>query len=65
LQHPLIIIPKENKEEYIIALKVGQKHKNTEVLTSFFYRTGIARMENELKNIQDTIPNTVGKKERG
>ena len=65
LQHPLIIIPKENKEEYINALKAGQKHKNTEVITSFFYKTGIARMENELKSIQDDIPHTVGKKGKG
>ena len=65
LQHPLIIITKENKEDYINSLKACHKHKDTEIITSFFFKMSISRMNDELQNIQNKIPNTASKKGKG
>ena len=65
LQHPLIIITKECKEDYINSLKACHKHKDTEIITTFFFKMSISRMEDELQNIQNKIPNTATKKGKG
>ena len=65
LQHPLIIITKENKEEYINSLKASHKHKNTDIITSFFFNMSISRMNDELLSMQNKIPNTAIKKGKG
>jgi Fic family protein len=62
LKHPLIIIIKENKEDYINSLKASHKHKNTDIITSFFLKTSISRMDDELLSMQNKIPNTAIKK---
>jgi Fic family protein len=65
LQHPLIIITKADREEYINSLKACHKHKDTEIITSFFFKMSISRIEDELQNIQNKIPNTDTKKGKG
>ena len=46
--HPIVIIPREEKEEYIRALKLFHKD-SIEYLVTFFYKTAIRRMQGELK----------------
>ncbi|MBR6032729.1 MAG: Fic family protein [Bacteroidaceae bacterium] len=46
--HPIVIIPREEKEEYISALKLFHSD-SIEYLVAFFYKTAIRRMQNELK----------------
>lgn len=58
-KQPLIIITKEKKEEYIAALKASHKHKDTSIITSFFFDTSISRMESELEQLQSAIPHTL------
>jgi len=65
LPHPLIIITKEKKEDYINSLKASHKHKNTDIITSFFFKMSISRMNDELLSMQNKIPNTVIKKGGG
>ena len=65
LQHPLIIITKESKEDYINSLKASHKHKNADIITSFFFKMSISRMNDELLSMQNKIPNTEIKKGKG
>lgn len=46
--HPIVIIPREEKEEYIRALKMFHSD-SIEYLVAFFYKTSIRRMQNEMK----------------
>lgn len=46
--HPIVIIPREEKEEYIRALKMFHSD-SIEYLVAFFYKTAIRRMQNEIK----------------
>ena len=46
--HPIVIIPREAKDDYIRALKLFHSD-SIEYLVAFFYKTAIRRMQNELK----------------
>lgn len=46
---PLVIIETGQKAEYINALKVSHKHNDLNVMSSFFIRTSINRMKNEMQ----------------
>lgn len=47
-KHPHIIILKEDRQEYIDALKASEKHNNMLAIVNFFYDTSIKRMQNEI-----------------
>lgn len=64
-EHPLIIITKEQKKEYINALKQTQKHNDMDIISSFFLNTSIIRMNYELKQNKAEIANTQYKKNQG
>ncbi|MDR0794316.1 MAG: Fic family protein [Chitinophagaceae bacterium] len=55
---PLIIIPGDKKNEYIEALKASNKHQDATPICCFFMETSINRMENELQQLNNNIPNT-------
>ena len=66
LGHPIIIIEREKKAEYITALKSYKKENSTEFIEDFFFNTAIARMEreiNEKKNLTKNFLEGFGKKE--
>lgn len=46
--HPLLIVPREAKDEYIRALKLFHKD-SAEYLVTFFYQTAMRRMRGEMK----------------
>ena len=46
--HPIVIIPREAKDEYIRALKLFHSD-SIEYLVAFFYQTAIRRMQSELR----------------
>lgn len=56
--HPIVIIPREAKEEYIRALKMFHSD-SIEYLVSFFYKTAIRRMQTELKQKRSNSANTM------
>lgn len=64
-EQPLIIITKSEKETYIDALKASHKHKDTSIITSFFFDTSIDRMTNELQQLKSEIPQTKTVKGKG
>jgi Fic family protein len=47
-KHPHIIILKEDRQEYIDALKASEKHNNMLAIVNFFYDTSIKRMQKEI-----------------
>ena len=47
-KHPHIIILKEDRQEYIDALKASEKHNNMLAIINFFYDTSIKRMQKEI-----------------
>ncbi|MCC6286530.1 MAG: Fic family protein [Chitinophagaceae bacterium] len=46
---PLVIIEASRKAEYIDVLKFSHKHNNLELISSFFIKTSINRMKNEIQ----------------
>ena len=56
--HPIVIIPREAKEEYIRALKLFHSD-SIEFLVTFFYKTAIRRMQNELKQKRSNSSGTM------
>ena len=46
---PIVIIPREKREEYINALKYIKKEATDEFLVDFFFKTAIERMQQEIK----------------
>lgn len=46
---PLIIIEAKQKPEYIDALKFSHKHNDLNVIASFFIKTSINRMKQEMQ----------------
>lgn len=46
---PIVIIPREKREEYINALKYIKKEGTAEFLVDFFFKTAIERMQQEIK----------------
>lgn len=69
--HPLVIIKKEDKEQYIQALKTTKKHQDMDVITDFFCTVSIKRMRDEIlqqKNIvedQSSVQDLGQKNKRG
>ena len=49
LNHPLLIIPSEARQEYISALRMIRTEATDEHLIRFFFKMAIQRMEEELK----------------
>lgn len=49
LGHPLLIIPAENRQEYISALRMIRTEATDEHLILFFFKMATERMRNELK----------------
>ena len=47
-KHPHIIILKEDRQEYIDALKASEKDNNMLAIVNFFYDTSIKRMQKEI-----------------
>ncbi len=47
--HPLLIIPSENRKEYIAALRMIRTEATDEYLIRFFFKMATRRMEEELK----------------
>lgn len=56
--HPIVIIPREEKEEYIRALKMFHSD-SIEYLVAFFYKTAIRRMQNEMKQKNSNSAHTM------
>lgn len=46
--HPIVIITKEKKEEYINALRYIRTERTDEHLISFFFQTAMERMQQEI-----------------
>ncbi len=63
--HPLVIITKDKKEEYIDALKLTQKHNDMDIISHFFFKTSILRMKDEIKQMEAKILDTNQDKGRG
>lgn len=47
--HPMVIIPNEQKSEYILALQMYKKEHTVEYIEHFFLQTAISRMEHEME----------------
>ena len=47
--HPIVIITQESKSEYINALRFIRTERTDEYLVSFFFKTAINRMRNEME----------------
>ena len=47
--HPLLIIPSENRKEYIAALRMIRTEATDEHLIRFFFKMATRRMDEELK----------------
>lgn len=57
-EQPMLIIPREQREEYIAALKQIKKEHTDEYLIDFFFQTSMARMNQEIaekKNLTDNF----------
>ena len=52
--HPLLIIPSENRKEYIAALRMIRTEATDEHLIRFFFKMATRRMEEELKQKEAT-----------
>ncbi|MGY3055691.1 Fic family protein [Pedobacter sp. UYEF25] len=55
--HPNIIIEAREKQQYINALKITEKHKDLDVMTIFFAKTCVDRMKTEISQKQDLTQN--------
>ena len=55
--HPIIIIEREKKAEYITALKSYKKENSTEFIEEFFFNTAISRMEREMNEKKNLTKN--------
>lgn len=56
-EQPLLIIPRENREKYITALKYIRKENTDEFLVEFFFDTSIARMHEEISEKKNLTEN--------
>lgn len=54
---PMLIIPKEKREQYITALKYIKKERTDEYLIDFFFRTAIDRMKQEIAEKKNLTKN--------
>ena len=55
--HPIIIIEREKKNEYLQALKAYKKENSTEFIEYFFLNTAISRMEREMEEKKNLTKN--------
>lgn len=55
---PILIIPREQREEYISALKYIKKEHSDEFLVQFFFQTAIRRMNDEIQEKSNLTENT-------
>jgi Fic family protein len=55
--HPIIIIEREKKSEYITTLKAYKKENSTEFIEDFFLNTAISRMEREINEKKNLTKN--------
>ena len=56
-RHPIIIIEREKKAEYITALKYYKKENTTEFIEDFFLNSAISRMEKEIEEKKNLTRN--------
>ena len=57
LNHPIIIIEREKKSEYLQALKAYKKENSTQFIEDFFLNTAISRMEKEMEEKKNLTKN--------
>lgn len=58
-EQPILIIPREKREEYISALKFIRKEATDEYLIDFFFKTAINRMESEIQDKNNMTHNFI------
>ena len=56
-RHPIIIIERDKKAEYITALKYYKKEHTTEFIEDFFFNSAISRMEKEIEEKKNLTRN--------
>lgn len=64
-KHPNIIIEAKDKTAYIEALKASHKHRDLDIITSFFASTAINRMKQELADKKNLTQNFIMNFEAG
>ena len=57
--HPMLIIPKDKREEYITALKYIKKEHTDEYLIDFFFQTSMRRMVQEIDEKKNLTNNFI------
>ena len=57
LNHPIIIIEREKKSEYLQVLKAYKKENSTEFIEDFFFHSAISRMETEMEEKKNLTKN--------
>lgn len=58
-EQPILIIPREKREEYIAALKFIQREGTDEYLIDFFFKTAVQRMQHEIEEKTNMTNNFV------
>lgn len=58
-EHPLLIIPNAQREEYITVLRYIKKEHTDEFLIDFFFRIAIQRMEQEINDKKNLTENFI------
>lgn len=58
-EHPMLIIPKDKREEYITALKYIKKEHTDEYLIDFFFQTSMRRMAQEIDEKKNLTNNFI------
>lgn len=58
-EQPILIIPREKREEYIPALKFIRKEATDEYLIDFFFKTAINRMQSEIQDKNNMTHNFI------
>jgi len=57
-EQPLLIIKKEQREQYIESLKLTHKHNNPDLISMFFIKTSMERMKSEIEEMNQKITQT-------
>lgn len=58
-EQPILIIPREKREEYISALRFIRKERTDEYLIDFFFNTAIERMQSEIEEKNNMTNNFI------
>lgn len=58
-EQPILIIPREKREEYIAALKFIRREGTDEYLIDFFFKTAVQRMQHEIEEKTNMTNNFV------